>query len=167
MRIPHKVASVFVSSLLFLAILISGSQNNSPAQDLTEPTTARDIQLYEKGKAPEEIKLPKKIDEKHPDDADAWYYLGLSLYREGLIGHAGPAFEKTVELRPNFSEARAKLAFQSYLSILKFRSAGLQGQRSKPKTPCHLKTGAAVFGSGTSRRSDRHGSYPPHILFRG
>ena len=111
MRIPHKVASVFVLSLLSISFLICGPENNSRAQGPTEPTTARGIQLYEQGNAPEAIKLLRMIVEKHPDDADAWYYLGLALNREGLIGHARPAFEKFIELRPDSADARAKLAF--------------------------------------------------------
>jgi len=110
MPIPQKVASGFFS-LLLLSFLIGGSENISHAQEQTEQTTERGIQLYEQGNAPEAIKLLKLIVEKNPDDADAWYYLGLALNREGLIGHAGPAFERYIQLRPNSPDACAKLAF--------------------------------------------------------
>lgn len=116
MRISHKAASVFVSSLLAISFLVGWPANTPRAQDRTDPTTTRAIQLYEQGNAPEAIKLLKVIVHKHPDDADAWYYLGLALNREGLISQARPAFEKFVELRPDSADAHAKLAFALILN---------------------------------------------------
>jgi tetratricopeptide (TPR) repeat protein len=48
---------------------------------------------------------------KRPDDADAWYYLGLARYRQGWIGAARSPFERLVELRPSSADARAKLSY--------------------------------------------------------
>ena len=116
MRILNKIASVFVSSLLALPFLVGGPQANSRAQNPTEQTTARGIQLYEQGDGPEAIRLLQVIVKQHPKDADAWYYLGLAFYKEGRIGAARPAFERLLELRPNSADANAKLSYALILA---------------------------------------------------
>jgi TonB family protein len=115
MRISRRIASVFVSAVLFLCFLICSRQAYPQAQDLSAQATLHGIQLYEQGNAREAIKLLTAVVAKRPEDADAWYFLGLSLHREGMFGHSRPAFEKLLTLRPDSADARAKLAFAMIL----------------------------------------------------
>ena len=116
MHSARKIAAVFVSSVLSFCFLIVSPQANFPAQDLDAQATLRGIQLYEQGNTPEAIKLLRAVVAKRTEDADAWYFLGLALYREGLFLQARPAFEKLITLRPDSADARAKLAFTLILN---------------------------------------------------
>ena len=118
MRNPHQLGStVLVSSLVCLFFLLSGQANSARAQ-AAEPnaSTARGIQLYKQGDAPGAVKVLKEIVKKHPDDADAWYYLGLAFNSQGLIAEARPRFERVIELRPDSADAHAKLAYALILA---------------------------------------------------
>src|SRR2546429_365600 len=119
MRIYHYVCqSVLVSSLLCFSFLIGGSQTVHAQQPDTAANqdTARAIQLYKQGDATQAIKLLREIVKQHPDDADAWYFLGLAFNREAIFGGARPAFEQLIKLRPDSADAHAKLAFALILA---------------------------------------------------
>jgi TonB family protein len=115
MRMSHYVgASVLVFSLLYLSFPISGSQTVRAQQQpdaSANQDTASAIQLYKRGDTIQAIKLLRVIVDKQPDDADAWYYLGLAFNSEGIFGSARPAFEELIKLRPDSADAHAKLAF--------------------------------------------------------
>ncbi|PYS26290.1 MAG: hypothetical protein DMF75_22370 [Acidobacteria bacterium] len=111
MRIYHYVgASVLVSSLLYFSFPISGSQTVHAQQPDTAANqdTARAIQLYKQGEATQAIKLLTDIVKQHPDDADAWYFLGLALNSAGIFGSARPAFEQLIKLRPDSADAQSQ-----------------------------------------------------------
>ena len=119
MRIYHYVgASVLVSSLLYFSFPISGSQAVHAQQPDTAANqdTARAIQFYKQGDATQAIKLLTDIVKQHPDDADAWYFLGLAFNSAGIFGGARPAFEQLIKLRPDSADAHAKLAFALILA---------------------------------------------------
>jgi TonB family protein len=78
--------------------------------------TARGIALYQEGNTEEAIRILSEVVSNRPDDADAWYYLGLSFKREGSEWSARTAFEKVVNLRPDFADALSKLAFTLILA---------------------------------------------------
>ena len=108
MRKPqHPGAAVLVALVLSLPLFVQAQQLDSPA----DQTTARGIELYRQGKTFEAIKVLLQVVEKHKDDADAWYYLGLAQYSEEWIGGARDSFERLVELRPNSADAQAKLSY--------------------------------------------------------
>jgi TonB family protein len=120
MRLLHYV-SAFV--LIFLLLSFSFVTTASPARAQVQRRdgtangdTARAIETYQRGDATEAIKLLRAIVKKRPDDADAWYYLGLALNSQGLIGNSRPAFEQFVRLRPDSADAHAKLAFALILA---------------------------------------------------
>lgn len=71
-----------LSSLLCLAILVSGLRGAARAQEPEPPSsTARGIQLYEHGDLTGAARVLDEVVAKRPDDADALYYLGLARYR--------------------------------------------------------------------------------------
>ncbi len=114
MRMSHYVgALVLVSLLLYFSFPICGSQTVHAQQPdaSANQDTSRAIQLYKQGDATQAIKLLREIVNKHPDDADAWYYLGLAFNSEGIFGSGRPAFEQLIKLRPDSADAHAKLAF--------------------------------------------------------
>jgi TonB family protein len=108
----HARCVVFVSALLCSSFLVCGLFHSARAQEPEPPaSTMRGIQLYEQGDLQGSAKVLEEVVAKRPDDADAWYYLGLSRYRQGWIGAARSPFERVVELRPNSAYARAKLSY--------------------------------------------------------
>ena len=113
----HARCVVLVSALLCFSFLVSGPFHSARAQEPEPPaSTTRGIQLYEQGDLQGAAKVLKAVVAKHRDDADAWYYLGLALYRQRWIGAARFPFERVVELRPSSADARAKLSYALILT---------------------------------------------------
>ncbi|CAN5760363.1 hypothetical protein BH18ACI4_BH18ACI4_28800 [soil metagenome] len=116
-RMPQYASALVLISLL--VSLTTGSHAREQAQrrgGATTRDTARAIETYEQGDATEAITLLQAIVEKRPDDADAWYYLGLALNSQGFIGRSRPALEQLARLRPDSADAHAKLAFALILA---------------------------------------------------
>jgi TonB family protein len=108
----YRECSVLLSALLCLSLILSGFSSYASAQEPGPSAgTLRGIELYQQGDAPGAIKILKEVVKKHPDDADAWYYLGLAFYSQGLVGKARPPFERLINLRPDSADAHAKLAY--------------------------------------------------------
>jgi TonB family protein len=109
------VATRRAAIMLFcLSLMIGSLTTNARAQqpNLVLPEdTARGVELYRRGDTEEAIKVLREVIKKRRDDADAWYYLGLAYKQEGWEGNAREAFENVVNLRPDFADALAKLAF--------------------------------------------------------
>ena len=108
-----------VALLTFASLVIPGACLHARAQQpqaTIADDTARGIKLYEKGETEKAIELLKQAIKNRPDDADAWYYLGLAYNRQGLLYAAHPAFQKVVDLRPQFAAARAHLAYNLLLA---------------------------------------------------
>lgn len=119
MRIFHYASTFAPASLLLSLSLISVSAigvHAQPREGTTNPNTARAIEIYQHGDAMEAVKLLEDIVKKSPNDADAWYYLGLAYDSQGFIGNSRPAFEQFVRLRPNSAEVHSKLAFALILA---------------------------------------------------
>jgi TonB family protein len=111
----NLASSVLVFSLLFL--VISAILSSVRAQQPKPPdATSRAIQLYQQGDVAEAVKILKEIVKQRPDDADAWYYLGLAFNSQGLIREARPRFERLIQLRPDSADAHAKLAYALILA---------------------------------------------------
>jgi len=105
----HARCVALVSAFLCAFVLLSDSVR---AQAPEAPTsTTRGIQLYEQGDLQGAAKVLEQVVVKRPDDADAWYYLGLAHYRQGWIGAARAPFDRVVELRPGLVDAQAKLSY--------------------------------------------------------
>ena len=114
MRVPHYARAFVLVSLLLSLLLDSGSSAHlqSQQQDGTKNRdTERAIETYHQGDATEAIKQLQAIVKRRPDDADAWYYLGLAFHSQGFIRRSKPAFEQVVRLRPESADGHAKLAF--------------------------------------------------------
>lgn len=107
----HYWTSVAVTFTLCLLVALGGLLSGALAQQLG-PTeeTALAIQQYRQGYNAEAIKALKEVIKKHPKDALAWHYLGLSLVLKEDWKGARKAFEKAVALRPGFAASRANLA---------------------------------------------------------
>jgi TonB family protein len=107
----HPGPTVLVSFLLCLSLLFATPVNSVRAQQDAPPaTTARGIELYQAGDAPNAIKVLEKVVKKHADDVDAWYYLGLTYYRLGWAAEARRPFGHVIDLRPDSADATAKLS---------------------------------------------------------
>jgi tetratricopeptide (TPR) repeat protein len=78
--------------------------------------TKRGIRLYEDGETSKAIKLLSERTREHPDDADAWYYLGLAAEHDEAEYIAGPAFAHAIQLRPDLADAYVRLAYALLLA---------------------------------------------------
>lgn len=120
MRMPsHAGGLVFTTSLLGLSVLISGSLFRVSAQQPHAPAntdTSRAIKIYQQGDAMKAVEQLQAVVKKRPNDADAWYYLGLVFSSQGFIGGSRRPFEQFVRLRPDSANGHAKLAFAQLLT---------------------------------------------------
>jgi TonB family protein len=105
MRKPQNLGAAVLLALLLSLIV------QAQVAEVVPPTTTRGVELYHQGKTDEAIRVLSEVVKEHADDADAWYYLGLSQYRQEWIGGARDSFAKTVELRHQSADAHAKLAY--------------------------------------------------------
>jgi TonB family protein len=113
MRAFHHLNLILTLRLAVLCLLIilfgfdaTVAQQPGPSLDLTQG-----IQLYKQGDYDGAIKILQDLVSRSPDDADAWYYLGLAFHVQGITGAARMPFERVVQLRPRSADAHAKLAY--------------------------------------------------------
>ena len=122
---PRSGAPLRISAFLSLALSVccalglpASAQSNSadPLERL------RGIELYNKQKYREATELLKQAVKKNKSDADAWYYLGLTLLQNpGTYKDSSKAFETATKLRPNFADAHTGLA---YLLLIRNKNDG-------------------------------------------
>ena len=116
---PRSLGVLVLAAVAFLAPQILNPYAFVRAQqpdDSQNQNTARGVQLYQQGDTAGAISVLNKVVKKHPNDADAWYYLGLAFNREGTICKARPAFEHLLKLRPDSADAQAKLSYALILA---------------------------------------------------
>ena len=82
------------------------------AQQTAGGDTERDngIRLYKQGNFRDAANELRIAVNKNKNDAQAWFYLGLSLTRTGDAKEASKAYENALALQPNSANARAGLA---------------------------------------------------------
>ena len=140
-------------SFLFLTTLLTTYVQGQQSTTATNDDTGHAIELYRRGNFGEAVKLLQVIVKKRPDDADAWYYLGLAFHNQGCISCARPAFEQYVKLRPDSPDVYAKLSFAFILAndqekalATASRALELGAQSAEPHyamAEAHLRQGAA------------------------
>lgn len=90
----QKFAGITLSVFaLFFAIYVMGCAS-------AETTTGK-LAFSQKDYAKAEIELEKGL-QKNPNDAEAWYMLGVSQYNNGKITAAGVSLEKAASLSPTY-----------------------------------------------------------------
>src|SRR6266852_1588719 len=100
--------AVFLSSVL--AVIATSANAQQPASSGSEERE-RGIQLYKQGDAKGAITQLQVALRKNKNDANSWYYLGLSLTRDGQFKEASKAYEAVTKLQPDWASPRAGLAF--------------------------------------------------------
>lgn len=113
MRRPTLTKFYFVVLALSLSLHVATLCTAAHAQQPDDPqaaSTTAGIALYQQGHLDEAIKVLKLVVAKHKEDVDAWYYLGLSHYKSGMIGYSRSYFERALELKPDSADANAKLS---------------------------------------------------------
>ena len=122
MPIPLKMAATHIAAikLLCLYLLIGSLAAGARAQEQPlrplPADTAQGFSLYQRGDTEGAIRVLREVVKRRQDDADAWYYLGLSYKQDGDQWSARSAFESAVALRPDFANALANLAFTLILA---------------------------------------------------
>lgn len=106
-------------------------QSTQSAVEFTQesPATAREmttrgIEMYKRGDVKGAIKTLRAAVNLNKDDPESWYYLGSPLAADNEFKDARKAFENSVRLRPDFTDARAALAY-----MLLLEQKGIEAER--------------------------------------
>ena len=75
------------------------------------PDLKRGIELYQKGAFNEALEALREATRKHKNDAEAWHFLGLTLFKTNDLKGARKAFETSSQLRPGFAPTHYNLAY--------------------------------------------------------
>lgn len=123
----------YACALLCLLILQLAAGLPAQAQQqraaVTSESRARGIELYRQGDIKGAIESLQAAVKEQKDDADAWFYLGLSLIDDNDARNARRAYETAVKLRPDFAPARAGIAY-AFLLENKFPEAEREAARA-------------------------------------
>lgn len=126
MHKPH----LHTSSLLG-ALLICAPSFSVQAQTLRDtPDKVRSVQSSQQ-QSTDDARLDelKRAVETNKEDANAWHQLGVALNRAGQPKEARQAFQKAIDLRPDFAESFIGLAYTS-LAINRVDDVGYAAHRA-------------------------------------
>jgi len=119
-----------------------------PAQTIADDAVERGKRLYHEGDAEGAIAVLRPAAGRLKKNADAWYYLGLSLNRAGRAKDARKAFDKAMKLRPDDAGAHTGLAY-TLLLLGKPDDAEREAQQAlklDPKLPdAHYVVGVLLY----------------------
>ena len=92
----HCALTLFCACLLTCNLFSKAvaQQTSAAAHEERE----RGVELYRQGKAKEAIEVLQRAIEQYPDDADAWYYLGLVRNSQAQMTDAQKALGQAVKL---------------------------------------------------------------------
>jgi TonB family protein len=147
-------------ALLLVAWLASSSAY--PQTVPTDPTAdrIRGMALYQNKAYRQAAAVLKKVVKSNRGDADAWYYLGLSLIQDpDELNDASKAFEAAVKLLPSFVPARAALAY-SLLLRNRLENAARHARAALEADPnnneAHYVLGVVLLRSGAKEEALQH-----------
>jgi len=158
LRIPNRFRNLAVTSIvLYLSIAVTQTEAyGQQSSAVTSDDSARGIRLYNQGDVKGAAELLRLAVKQHKDDADAWYYLGLSLNRTGDGKGARKAFEATVKLRPDNANARTSLAYALLLAN-KLDEAEREAKRALALNPqnteAHYLIGVVRLRAGSTLKA--------------
>lgn len=131
MRLSWFTKSFFLASVLICATVGNGAQTPSHFNGRRMSLIVREIGQKQPDERKERLKTIINAVKATPDDADAWYVLGLTLNRdwdgsfhlsdlgkeyEDIYLSSYSAFQMTVKLRPTFADAQAELCYEMFLT---------------------------------------------------
>ncbi|PYS93042.1 MAG: hypothetical protein DMF64_06460 [Acidobacteria bacterium] len=107
---PRAIVSLVGACLLFslACAQLTHAQVNAPAQ---ADDKTRGIELYQHGDYEGAVRVLQVVVKQQKNDADAWYYLGLTYNRKNDVKQARKAFEHALKLRPQFDAAQTGIAY--------------------------------------------------------
>jgi TonB family protein len=152
---PHLKVSAFFSLALCFHILaiVSSAQTDTAKQRL------HGIELYNEKKYNEAAGLLKKAVKSNKADADAWYYLGLSLLQNPkALKDASKAFETATKLRPNSADMHIAFAY-ALLRRNKTDDAGREARAAlhiQPSGEAYYLLGAYFLRTGARDEAVRN-----------
>jgi TonB family protein len=95
------------------------------------------IKLIQSGRTSEALSALKKATSRSKLDAEAWYYLGIAYIELRDFKKAGGAFQKAIEIRPQFAAAHTGFSF-AFLHRGKLNEARKEAEEAlaiEPKSP--------------------------------
>lgn len=158
---PRNGAAVILPAAALLCLLLSAAHlqaQEGAQQDAGRAPgkRTRGIQLLQEGYYREASELLRTVVAAQKDDSEAWYNLGLALYRLGDEKGARTAFEKTLKLKPDDARARSNLSYV-LLSLGKRSEAKEQAERAikleQQSAEAHYVLGAIHFLAGKRDKS--------------
>jgi TonB family protein len=114
-------------------LLVAGAYLYAPAQEPPPPAgvsegTGRGIELYRNGDLNGAVKTFKQETRKNKNDADAWYYLGLTYEKREKRKDALKAFEKAIIV--SFSNFSSFSSHMSAASVEEYKNLNPEGRRA-------------------------------------
>lgn len=112
---PHFLVAFLFGVLMVCTPSITSAKTSPRTQQgpAHAPDFARGVDMYKQGNSRGAVDALRSATKQNKADADAWYYLGLSLNRIGDAKEARKAFQRAVKLRPDFASAHVGLAYSS------------------------------------------------------
>src|SRR4051812_16855163 len=113
-----RVLSIFVIALSMLAIMSPATGQTQPAAKESRFARGAESEIvfqegvlrYTNKQLPEAEAAFRKVIQAEPDDAEAYYYLGLSQTDQGKSVDAIDSFNRSLRLDPTRTEVRAARA---------------------------------------------------------
>jgi TonB family protein len=119
---PRVNPALPLAGKMLLCLLMTGAfavavhaQEARPSTAGGSENRAQGIQLFRQGDLKGAIQRLQAAVKERKEDADAWFYLGLSLSANNDIRNARKAYETAVKLRPDLVPAQVGLAYMLLL----------------------------------------------------
>ena len=151
-----KLAVLLVATLAIFALGLS--------QELLE-IRQKALELLNQNKSAEAEKLFREYLDSYPDDAQALYYLGVSLHFQSQYKAAIEVLERVVALRPQVDNPQFEPSrLQYFLSLLHFQNGDLDSAQSKLEplvkegaaAPVYILQGRIDFARKEYESAERH-----------
>jgi Flp pilus assembly protein TadD len=142
--------------LLILAFAVSAEAQTQQASTGGYEKKTQGIALYKQGDISGAIQMLQEAVKEQKADAEAWFYLGLSLSGKNDIKNARKAYETAVKLKPDFVVARAGLAYVLLLGN-KIPEAMREAERAitldSLNADAHYILGVALLKKGNNEKA--------------
>lgn len=98
---------VILTSILLVLILLASPGS---AQISLEKEIEKGKELYERGDYEEGVIYLKKLTERYPESADAWFWLGMCYERLGYFDAAQECYKRVLSIDPRYERLSKRLS---------------------------------------------------------
>lgn len=172
-RTPGRVRAVFRrTAVMALMLSVTGCASHSARPDPAEAQNLEQQRLeakraYQAGDVQHAAELYQSLTEARSGDADLWYWLGNSRFRQQQPDEAVAAYQHAIQLRPDFVQALYNLGVvrvkQAQAAMMASAQAGKPGDVLR-KGASRVAQRLAKVGEDMPARGKTDGGAPPFIV---